>query len=197
MTQRDIGKVCTLLDRMAAEAVRALTQVGTSWLPNVKSASKREAIEYIRNALEAIGNTDQRLMAIAWLYCCLTEREALHTWWSYRLSLNYTEGPYQFCLHERLSSLVANAGERTLYEKIERQHAVYACMITAYATPSLVEHNVLCMCFPRTLPYVFVHFAGNKQRFTFFIRQVFVEPLCKGGVRPTWRPKLRTPQSRK
>ncbi|KAH7938866.1 hypothetical protein HPB52_001488 [Rhipicephalus sanguineus] len=164
---------------MTVEGVLPLTETTTWWLPNATSASKGEAIRYIRNALEAIGSMDQRVMAIAWLYCWLAEREALDPWWTYCLSRSSTTGPYRFCLHERLSSLLEVTGERTSYEKIEREDAVYVCIMTTFAPPASVDHNVLCLCIPRTLPYLFVHVAGNKQRLNAFIRQAFEQPMWK------------------
>ncbi|KAL1481770.1 hypothetical protein MTO96_034167 [Rhipicephalus appendiculatus] len=177
MTERDIGVVCSVLDRMTEGAVQSLTEANIWWLPHIKSVPKQEANGYIRNALTSFSDAHQRLLAIAWLYCCLAEREALERWRTYCFSSGSAALVDRFSLPDRLASLLKKQSDCTLYEKVEREDTVYACIMTAQAPPAYCEHNVLCFCIPRTIPYVFLHVLDSKASYGTFLQKAFEHPI--------------------
>ncbi|KAL1481773.1 hypothetical protein MTO96_034170 [Rhipicephalus appendiculatus] len=192
MTEKDTGMVCNVLDRMSEEEVQSLTEANVGWLPDMKSVTKIEAIASIRHALTSFSSAQRRLSAIARLYCYLAENGVLKRWWSYCFSLPSATSPDRFTIPDMLASLLKKESEGTLYEEVEREDALYACIMTSVSPPSYVDHNMLCLCIPRTLPYVFVHVLANKGGLLLLFPKSF--PATHAGAAgwsTTWRAALR------
>ncbi|KAL1481771.1 hypothetical protein MTO96_034168 [Rhipicephalus appendiculatus] len=177
MTEKDTDMVCNVLDTMSEEEVQSFNESNIWWLPDMNSVTKIEAIASIRHALISVSSAQGRLSAIARLYCYLAENGVLKRWWSYCFSLPSATSPDRFTIPDMLASLLKMEREGTLYEEVEREHAVYACIMTSVSPPSFVDHNMLCLCIPRTLPYVFVHVLANKRDYCSFFHKAFWRPM--------------------
>ncbi|KAH6936800.1 hypothetical protein HPB50_022976 [Hyalomma asiaticum] len=162
MTEADIEKVCQVLSSMSEEEIRSLHEADIWWLPDIASVSKDDAITSIRNAMISLDSIDAKTLSVAWIYCCLAERNHVKRWRAHFLDERARSG--RFTLHERLVAAMAHPGTHTKYEKIERPEADYVCILSACMDSHSQDHDFICLCIPRELPYVFVHYSGNKDR---------------------------------
>ncbi|KAH7968879.1 hypothetical protein HPB52_012109 [Rhipicephalus sanguineus] len=174
MTEADLDGVCKTLSEMSVEEVRSLKEANIWWLPDIASLSKPEAISSIRNAMLSLDSTASRASSVAWLYCYLAEKNHMNSWRAY--FLNESELSGKFTLHQRLMSALAYPGVSTTYENVEREDAVYVGILSTYADTSSPDHDVICLCIPRTLPYVFVHCSRNRNRIRVILGGVLRRP---------------------
>ncbi|XP_050024866.1 uncharacterized protein [Dermacentor andersoni] len=162
MTQKDLDVLCDALAEMSAEELLSLKKADIWWLPDLEDDTAAQAMRAIRHSLERFDALDARTFLVAWLYCCLAERQVLRSWRSYRISGAPSPAvarKVRFILHERLASVLKYPGCHTNCAKTESEGVVYACvMATPLGDPSL-EHDVIGLCAPRSLPYLFVHAA--------------------------------------
>ncbi|KAH6936310.1 hypothetical protein HPB50_015563 [Hyalomma asiaticum] len=174
MTEADIETVCQVLSDMSEEEIRSLQGAAIWWLPDIASLSKAEAISSIRNAMLSHDTADAITLSVAWIYCCLAARNHVKWWRAY--FLNEGARSAKFTLHERLVSAMAHPGTHTKYEKVERPEAVYVCILSTYVDSTSPDHDFICMCIPRELPYVFIHCSRNKDRFKQILASVLRHP---------------------
>ncbi|KAL1478841.1 hypothetical protein MTO96_052338 [Rhipicephalus appendiculatus] len=174
MTEADLDGVSKTLYEMPLEELRALTEANIWWLPDIASLTKPEAISSIRNAMRSLDSTASRVSSVALLYCYLAEKNHIHSWRAYYL--NETELSGRFTLHERLASALAYPGVSSAFEKVEREDAVYVGILSTYADTSSPDHDVICLCIPRTLPYVFIHCSRDRNGIKVILGNVLRRP---------------------
>ncbi|KAH8025149.1 hypothetical protein MRX96_001433 [Rhipicephalus microplus] len=172
MTEADVNAVCNALGEMSMEDVCSLKESNIRWMPDISSLTKPEAIRSIRNAVRSLDCTASRASSIARLYCYLAEKNCLRLWRAYLLNERDLSG--RFTLHQRLMAALANPGVSLAYEKVERDDAVYVVILSTYADTSAPDNDVICMCIPRTLPYVFVHCSRNGDGIKLVLGNVLV-----------------------
>ncbi|KAL3244122.1 hypothetical protein MRX96_047280 [Rhipicephalus microplus] len=177
MTEKDIDLICSSLDRMTEREVQSLSETQFWWLPDIESVPKVEATRCVRNALRGFEGVHRRLLAMAWLYCCLAERQELGSWYTYCFSRGPSAAVDRFSLPDKLARFLKERGDSTVCDKTQRENAVYACIMTAKVPPNSADHNVLCLCIPRALPYVFVHVIDKKTSFSSFFKRAFEQRL--------------------
>lgn len=178
MTEKDVGVVCTVLDlRMSEGAVQSLTTANLWWLPDIQYEAKQRAIGCIRKALIGFDGVHHRLLAIASLYCCLVEKEVLECWHLYSFCSVPSTVIDRFSLPDKMAHFLKQLNNSTVCEKIEREDTVYACIMTAQAPPPVADHNVICLCIPRTLPFVFVHVLAKNVTFRNCLQRAFGRPI--------------------
>ncbi|KAL3244124.1 hypothetical protein MRX96_047281 [Rhipicephalus microplus] len=179
MSEKDIGVVCSMLNRLPEAGVQSLTKADIWWLPNIESVPKRRAIVSICDAIRSFDSARRRLSAIAWLYCCLAEKRVLKWWYAYCFDSSSSTVLDRFTLPDRLVSVLKVHDDCTVCEKVERDDAVYACIMTVLAPSVHADHNALCFCILRTLPYVFVHVLANRSKFQFFFERAVGRPIVE------------------
>lgn len=173
MTEKDIEMVCEVLHGMSEAEVRSLGDDGIWWLPHIASVPRLVAIGSIRSALREFETMDNRVFCIAWLFLCLTERQHIHVWRSYRIDYCAAALSGRLSLHERLASALAHPGSHTKYAKVERAGAVYACIMATRAELQSLDHDVICLCIPHSLPYIFVHSTSDEDHLNAVLERVF------------------------
>ncbi|XP_065311641.1 uncharacterized protein [Dermacentor albipictus] len=160
MTQRDLEVLCGVLARMSTEELLSLKEADIWWLPDLTDVTQMQATHSIRLALEDFYADETRTFLVAWLYCCLAERELLRSWHSYRVTRAPTPTATltaHFILHERLATVLKYPGCHTKCAKTESAGVVYACVMATRPGDVLLEHDVICLCAPRSLPCLLVH----------------------------------------
>nr|XP_050046568.2 uncharacterized protein LOC126543496 [Dermacentor andersoni] len=160
MTQRDLEVLCGALARMSTDKLLSLKEADIWWLPDLTDVTQMQAIHSIRLALEDFYADETRTFLVAWLYCCLAERELLRSWRSYRVTRAPTPAAAltaRFILHERLATALIYPGCHTKCAKTESAGVVYACVMATRPGDILLEHDVICLCAPRALPCLLVH----------------------------------------
>ncbi|XP_049511307.1 uncharacterized protein LOC125939858 [Dermacentor silvarum] len=160
MTQRDLDVLCGVLIQMSMEELMSLKDEDIWWLPDLMGVTQPQAIRSIRRALEGFDAYETRIYLVTWFYCYLTERQILRSWCSYRLATATTPAAAltgRFILHERLETALQYPGCHTKRAATESEGVVYACVMATRPGGTLLEHDVICMCVQRSLPYLFVH----------------------------------------
>ncbi|XP_049512486.1 uncharacterized protein LOC125940407 isoform X3 [Dermacentor silvarum] len=160
MTQRDLDVLCGALIRLSMEELQSLEETAIWWLPDLKGLTQPQAIRSIRHALEAFDAYETRIFLVAWLYCVLAKQQVLQSWFSYRLATAATPAApltSRFILHERLETTLQYPGGHTKSAATESGGVIYACVMATRPAETQVEHDVICMCVQRSLPYLFVH----------------------------------------
>ncbi|XP_075530051.1 uncharacterized protein LOC142563377 [Dermacentor variabilis] len=160
MTQRDLEVLCGALAQMSAEELLSLKEADIWWLPDLTDVTQMQAIHSIRLALEGLYTEETRTFLVAWLYCCLAERQLLRSWCSYRATGAPTPAAAltaRFILHERLATALKYPGCHIKCAKTESAGVVYACVMATRPGDALLQHDVICLCAPRSLPCLLVH----------------------------------------
>ncbi|KAL3201074.1 hypothetical protein MRX96_053561 [Rhipicephalus microplus] len=190
MTEKDIYLICSSLDRTTEREVQSLSEAHIWWLPDIESVPKVEVTHYVRHALRGFEGVHRRLLAIAWLYCCLAERQVLESRYTYCFSHGPSAAVDRFSLPDKLARFLKERGDSTVCDKTQRENAVYACIMTAKVPPNSADRNVLCLCITRALPYVFAHVLDKKTSFSSFFKRAFEQRLMDlqvGGTALTSR----------
>ncbi|KAL1415167.1 hypothetical protein MTO96_029684 [Rhipicephalus appendiculatus] len=172
MTEKDIEMVCEVLHGMSEEDVRSLGNAGIWWLPHIPLVPRLVAIGSIRSALREFETMDNRVFCIAWLFLWLTERRHIRVWRSHCIEYCTAALSDRLALHERLASTLAYPGSHTKYVMVERADAVYACIMATQAELESLDHNVICLCIPHLLPYVFVHSTTDEDHLNAVLERV-------------------------
>lgn len=160
MTQKDLDVLCDALAEMSGEELLSLKKSDIWWLPDLENDTPAQAMHAIRLSVERFDSLDTRTSLVAWLYCCLAERQVLRSWRSYRVSGAPSPAvarKVRFILHERLATVLKYPGCHTNCAKTERESVVYACVMATRLGDTSLEHDVIGLCAPRSLPYLFVH----------------------------------------
>ncbi|XP_065307867.1 uncharacterized protein [Dermacentor albipictus] len=160
MTQKDLDVLCDALAEMSGEELLSLKKSDIWWLPDLENDTPVQAMHAIRLSVERFDSLDTRTSLVAWLYCCLEERQVLRSWRSYRISGAPSPAvarKVRFILHERLATVLKYPGCHTNCAKTESEGVVYACVMATPLGDTSLEHDVIGLCAPRSLPYLFVH----------------------------------------
>lgn len=156
MSERDLDVLCGVLIQESMEEIVSQENSNIPWIPGLRNATQMEAVRSIRLTLEAVKVLETRTFLVAWLYCCLAERQALRSWRLYRASCGLTPAAAvmttSFVPHERLETVLKYSGCHTKCAKTESAGVVHACVMARRPGDMLLEHDVICMCVQRSLP---------------------------------------------
>ncbi|XP_049511689.1 uncharacterized protein LOC125940063 [Dermacentor silvarum] len=155
MSKTDVAVLYHLLLGMSEQEVRSLNGGNLWWLPDLSTLTVLQAINAIGSALQAFRTLDRRTYCIAWIYCRLAELQLIRCWHSYSLSPCAAVLTGDFRLEESLASALDYPGGHTTHAKIDGDEGVYACIMTTKPTRATSEHDVICLCMPRSLPHLF------------------------------------------
>lgn len=175
MSDKDLEELCCVLNLMSQKAVARLNETELWWLPDLGGVSKRQAINSIRLALKAFESRDARVFCIAWLYCCLAQRRALPSWWSwrsYKADASGTAWTGRFVLHELLATALRRQGCHATSAKVDKLGRIYACIMATNPESAPSEHDVIFLCIIPPFPQVFLRVERNELNVVDTLRSV-------------------------
>ncbi|XP_049512481.1 uncharacterized protein LOC125940406 isoform X2 [Dermacentor silvarum] len=160
MTQRDLDVLCGALIRLSMEELLSLEETDIWWLPDLKGLTQPQA-----SPLDPTCPGSFRRVRDPYLPRCLAilrPRETTSTTIVVFVSSRHSATPAapltgRFILHERLETTLQYPGGHTKSAATESGGVIYACVMATRPADTQVEHDVICMCVQRSLPYLFVH----------------------------------------